>query len=484
MEISWRVDRGELKRKVFVGGSFMLLRQGLSIIISLFGVILLTRLIGPSNYGIYNAVMGIYLFIYYLAQFGVNVYLIRKEGEIENEEYNQAWTFLIFVGLIAILTSEAFVPFIGKWVRLRGFERVAIVIFLCYPFSLANLVPISKLERELNYKRVALIELFAQIIYYSIGLPLALLGSGVWAPVAGWWAQQVFVLTLSSISARYVPKFFFRKEILKNILGYGLSYSISFWIWQFRNLVNPLVVGRFLGAESVGYVALSIRIVEILTFAKGVVWRISIAVMGRLQKEKENLLEVINEGMRIQLLAIFTLVLPFSVVARWIVPLFFGSKWIPVLQIFPFIALSYIVNSVFSLHSSALYTLGKNKEVAIFHAIHIILFAVSSFFFVQFFDLTGYGFGEMTAFISYSVIHIFLVRNIGRVSYFIPFLWLVSLSLPLFQGIFGIYIYLTVLIIFLYPLSRKELFKYSGVLKELIFERLNSLRKEKTIFNS
>ncbi len=479
----YQLGKGELKRKVFLGGSFMLLRQGLSILISLFGVVLMTRWIGPSNYGIYNSGMGIYLFIYYLAQFGVNVYLVRKEGEIEEEEYNQAWTFLIVVGLAAILVSETLIPFIGKWVRLEGFEKVSMVIFLCYPISLANIVPISKLERELNYKRVALIELFAQIIYYAIGLPLAFSGFGVWAPVAGWWAQQIFVVILSSISAKYVPKFYFRADILRNILGYGLSYSISFWIWQFRNLINPLIVGRFLGSSGVGYVALAIRIVEILTFAKGVVWRISIAVMGRLQNERTRILEVINEGMRIQLLAIFSLVLPFSIFAKWIVPLSFGSKWIPVLQIFPFIALSYIVNSAFSLHSSALYTLGKNREVAIFHAIHILLFAGSSLIFIQFFDLIGYGFGEMIAFLSYAVIHIFLVRNVGKVNYSIPFLWLISLSLPLFQESFGIFIYLTILLIFVFPLSRKELLKYSKTLKEIVFERLNSFKKkENTIF--
>lgn len=479
MERFLEIDREELRRKVFVGGSFMLFRQGLSIIISLFGVVLLTRLIGPSNYGIYNAVMGIYLFIYYLTQFGVNVYLVRKEGEIEKEEYDQAWTFLVFIGLIALFISEALIPLIGKWVRLSGFNSVAFVIFLCYPISLANIVPISKLERELNYKRVALIELFAQIIYYAIGLPLAFLGSGVWAPVTGWWAQQVFVVSLSTISAKYKPKIYFRAELMKNMLGYGLSYSISFWIWQFRNLVNPLIVGRFLGAESVGYVALAIRIVEILTFAKGVVWRISIAVMGRLQREKERLLEIINEGMRIQLLAIFSLVLPFSIIAKWIVPLFFGNKWIPVLKIFPFIALAYIVNSVFSLHSSALYTLGKNKEVAIFHGIHITLFAGGTFLFIHNFGLISYGIGELIACLAYVPIHYFLLKNVGKPDYSVPFIWLASLSLPLFKDNLGLFVYLTILLIFVFPSSRKDIIRYSKTLKELFFERIGLIQNKK-----
>jgi PST family polysaccharide transporter len=477
------IAENNLGRKVFVGGSFLLFRQGLSLLISLFGVVLLTRWIGPSNYGLYNAGMGIYLFIYYLIQFGINVYLIRKEGEIKEEEYNTAFSFLILVSILAITFSEALIPFFSKWTRLDGFNRVAMVIFLCYPFSLANLIPISKLERELNYKRVALIELFAQIVYYLIGLPLAFLGAGVWAPVAGWWIQQLSVVSLSSISAKYKPRFYLDKNLLKKMLGYGFSYSISFWIWQFRNLVNPLIVGRFLGANGVGHVALAIRIVEILTFARSVVWRISIAVMGKLQREKERILEVINEGMRIGLLAIFSFVLPFSIISKWIIPLFFGNQWIPVLKIFPFIAMAYIVNSVFSLHSSALYTIGKNKEVAIFHLVHIILFAGSAFILIPHTGLLGYGLGEFSAFLSYAVIHYFILKNFGNPKYSIPFFWLFSLSLPLFHETFGIFVYLTIPFIFVFPKSRKELARYWGILRELIFVRGSStIKKDNSIF--
>ncbi len=470
------IERKELKKKIFTGGSFLLLRQGLSIFISLIGVIILTRLIGPANYGIYSAVMGIYLFIYYFAQFGINVYLIRKEGEIEDEEYNQAFTFLLFAGVFAIVLSELSIPFLNEWLKIKGLGKVAMVIFLCYPISLANLIPISKLERSLNYKSIAFIELFAQIVYYFIGLPLAYLGWGVWAPVSGWWAQQIFVVSLSTVFAKFKPAFAFKHYLLKNMLKYGLSYSLSFWIWQFRNLVNPLIVGRFLGANGVGYVALTIRIVEILTFARGVIWRISIAVMGRLQKERELLLKAINEGIRIQLLTVCPFVLLFSIFAKWIIPLFFGVKWLSVLQIFPFVALSYIVNSVFSLHSSALYTLGKNKEVAIFHVGHIFLFAGGTFLFLPLTGVIGYGIGEIIAFAGYGIIHYFILKNIGRPSYLIPFFWLFSLSMPLFHEKFGIILYLSILLIFALPVSRKELIKYSRNIKELIFERVNSLK--------
>ncbi|MGQ9618649.1 MAG: oligosaccharide flippase family protein [Candidatus Aminicenantia bacterium] len=473
-ESLFNLEKKELKEKIFVGGSFLFFRQGLSIFISLVGVIILTRLIGPTNYGLYNAGMGIYLFIYYLGQLGINVYLVRRR-EIKDEVYNQAFTFLLASGSISLLISQLSIPLLNKWLRLNGFATVATIIFLCYPFSLLNIVPISILERALNYKRVALIELLSQVIYYLLGLPLAYLGLGVWAPVIGWWTQQISVLFLSIISAKYRPKLTFNLPLLKEMLNYGVSYSLSFWIWQLRNLVNPLIVGRFIGASGVGYVALTIRIVEILTFARNVAWRISIAVMGRLQKEKERILDIINEGMRLQLLAICTLVLLFSFFSQWIIPLFFGDKWLPILKILPFIALSYIVNSLFSLHSSALYTIAKNKEVAIFHVIHILLFGAGTYLLVPKIGIIGYGIGETIAFLSYFSIHLFVKANFSTPDYLNPLLWLFSFSLPLFHQYLGKFVFLSIFLAFLIPSSRREISKYLKEIHKLLVQQTNLL---------
>ena len=43
----------------------------------------------------------------------------------------------------------------------------------------------------------------------------------------------------------------------------------------------------------------------------------------------------------------------------------------PALGVFPFIALSYLENSVFNLHASVLYLLQKNWEVTWFNCAHV-----------------------------------------------------------------------------------------------------------------
>jgi PST family polysaccharide transporter len=95
-----------------------------------------------------------------------------------------------------------------------------------------------------------------------------------------------------------------------------------------------------------------------------------------------------------------------------------GERWLPMLRIFPFIASGMIVNSGFSLYSSALYVIGKNREVTLFHIVHLALFAISAWVFILFDGgITGYGYAELTALASYYWIrhalhkHLFAIRE-------------------------------------------------------------------------
>ena len=72
---------------------------------------------------------------------------------------------------------------------------------------------------------------------------------------------------------------------MREMVGYGVNYSGAYWIWQLRDIVNPVIVGKFAGPGAVAFVALTVRLVDALSFLKGVGWRVSLSVLGRMQKE-------------------------------------------------------------------------------------------------------------------------------------------------------------------------------------------------------
>src|SRR5215217_447906 len=356
------------------GGLYLVLRQGLGIVISVVGLILLTRILGPEAYGLWAAAYGIYSYISGLSRWGVDVYLIRRKQEPQPQDYNQAFSLLLLVSLVTSGLAILALPLLDGWVRLEGFGSIGLALFAGLPVALLPLIPSAQLERTLDYRKIALVELSGQTATYVVALPLAYQGLGSWAPVGGLWASQLLTLSLLYWISGYRPRFYWESARVRAMVRYGLGYSASTWIWELHNLVNPLVVSRYAGAEAVGYAALAIRIADQLSFVKQVAWRLSIAALSRLQRNRERLSKAVTEGMSFQIIAVGPFLTGFGLVAPWILPLFFGPRWLPVLEVYPFIALSYLTNAMFTLHSSALYVLQRNWKVAIFHLVYISLF--------------------------------------------------------------------------------------------------------------
>ncbi len=284
-----------LRDQVLRGGTYLIGRMGIGMILTVVGVILLTRTIGPESYGLYAGSLGIYTFLWILLQWGIGVYLIRREGELQDEDYHQAFSLLLLLGVAGAALASLALPLIVRWTEVEGYGPVALALFAGLPVALLRHVPEARLERALNYRRIALIELSAQATFYLTALPLAYQGLGPWAPVAGWWAQQLLAMGLLYRMAAYRPRIHWESARARAMVGYGLGYSASTWVYHSRLLINPLVVGRFAGAEAVGYVALAIRIIDNLGFARAMGWRIAMPALGRLQRERDRLMSALSK---------------------------------------------------------------------------------------------------------------------------------------------------------------------------------------------
>jgi O-antigen/teichoic acid export membrane protein len=154
-----------------------------------------------------------------------------------------------------------------------------------------------------------------------------------------------------------------------------------------------------------------------------VTWRVAMAALAKLDGNRDRLRRSISEGMRLQTFAVGLPLAGFALVAPFVLPLVFGPRWSPSLSVFPFIALSYLSNAMFNLHSSVLYLLQKNWEVTWFHCVHILLFSASAVVLVPRVGFAGYGWAEVVALASYLVIHLFVAREVGSPSYGMAAIW-------------------------------------------------------------
>src|SRR5215212_5884527 len=148
-----------LRARVQRGGIYLTLRQVLGVGVAALGVILLTRAIGPDAYGLYAAAIGIFAYLSAMSAWGVDVYLIRRATEPSPDDYHRAFSFLLLTGLAGTGLALLALPFLDRWMRLEGFVPVAIAVFATLPIHLLGRVPFARLERALDYRSIALVEL-------------------------------------------------------------------------------------------------------------------------------------------------------------------------------------------------------------------------------------------------------------------------------------------------------------------------------------
>jgi PST family polysaccharide transporter len=421
----------ELRQLVLRGSFYLVGRQALALVVSLVGVTILVRQIGPTNYGLYTGAASIAFVLASVGTFGLDVYLVRRERAVTKTDLDQAVTLVAISATVVTTATIALASPVLGLLNLPRFDDPLRILAISLPLTMLQAPMMASLERALNYRTVAIIEMVQQFVYYGSALTLAFLHAGVWSPVVGFIASQAWLFIATYASQRYRPALAWDRHLVRDMLGYGSSYSLSSWLWQIRGLVNPLVVGHFLGAAAVGFVGLAARLVEVTAFVRNAAWRLSIAAFGRVQSDLERFKRVVEEAMGLQTLAVAPLLAAIGSAGPWLVPAVFGQEWEPVVRVFPYIALGMIFQSVFSMETSVLYVVGRGRLVIPVHALHLALFAAGASLCVPRFGIVGFGYGELIALAAYVLLDR-QVRQLFAVSYGEALPWVLAFTPPLF----------------------------------------------------
>ena len=379
-----------MRHRVLSGGLYLAAREGLGIAVRLAGVLALTRLLAPAEFGTYAGAAAIVTFLGYVAQWGTEIFLIRRESEPSKRLYDEVFTFLL------ISTAAAGALALGAALAAHATAGVDIgpfaVMLIALPLNALWAPAQAKIERAFRFRAMAVLELGGDVVLYATSVGLVLFaGAGLWGPVTGYVAWQGFLLAASYGMARYQPAIALSRASAREIAGFGLTFSAASWIERGREVVNPLVVGPVLGAAAVGYVAVALRLGDTLSFATRATWRVAIAALGRVQSDLGRVRRALEEGMVLQALAAGTVLGGFSLIADEAVPIIFGERWTPALDVFPFVAAAYLVMATFALHNSLLYVLQRNQRVAAINALRLASLAGLSAALLPLLGIAGFG---------------------------------------------------------------------------------------------
>jgi PST family polysaccharide transporter len=204
-----------------------------------------------------------------------------------------------------------------------------------------------------------------------------------------------------------------------------------------RMLVSPLIVAPLTDARTVGCVALAVRIGDMLSFLRPITARVVTAGLARIQDERERFRRVIEEGMRLYVLAFGSVLLAFALGGLPILARFFGPEWELVGRLYPFIAVGALADALFQMPTAALHVLRRSWVVAALAAVRLALLAGAAAVLIQGWGGMGRGWAEIVALAGYGATHARMMEILGPLEYRDAALWTAAIAVGLFTPAVG-----------------------------------------------
>lgn len=319
----------DLKSKVMTSLSWTASTKLLGQILTWAITILVIRILSPQDYGLVS-MAGVFVYIFVLInELGLGAALVQV-AKVDPKMVRQTLglvylvNFLLFAGLV--LCAPLIAEFYGE-PRLTAIVRVSSLQFVLSAFSI---IPRSMLQRNLDYKRLGLIDLAGAVAGSVTTLAIAWLGGGVWGLVIG---SLVIVgvksAALMAFSPRVgLPDFTFRG--MGRILHFGALVTLERVLWFASSNADILIVGKLLGKDLLGFYSVGMELASLpVSKISDIISQVAFSAFARIQEEKEKVAGYFIKACRILSLVSFPVFVGIAAVSEEIVLTFLGDKWAP-----------------------------------------------------------------------------------------------------------------------------------------------------------
>jgi len=308
-----------------------------------FGVqMILARLLLPSDFGLI-AMINIFIAVgQTLSDSGMTSSLIRNKENSE-KDYGTVFITNFFVSLLLYLIIFFTAPFIAQFYDQKILTSILRVYALVYVISSFSVVQIARFTKELKFKDQFKYQLPSVICGACAGIIMAFLDYGVWSLVGLNIVQALTFSLFLLIFYSWKPKLVFEKDTFKYHFNFGYKLTLSGLLDTIYLNLYKVIIGKKFSITSVGYFsqADSLRLFPINQLSS-VLNKVTFPLFASIGNDDEKLKRAYRSSVRLVLSVSAALMLILILVAKPLILLVFGAKWLPSVPYFQILCVASI----------------------------------------------------------------------------------------------------------------------------------------------
>jgi O-antigen/teichoic acid export membrane protein len=317
-------------------------RQGTQLITT----VILAHLLSPSDFGLAGMAMVVIGFVNIFKDLGTAAAVIQRK-ELSDTLLSTVFWVNVSFGLLATFLLFLAAPLGAYFYREPRVVAVLQILSISFFISCLGILHQALLERTLSFNTLAKLETVSVLVGSLVGIGLAFARAGVWSLVF----QSLITVSVNTfllwLSSPWRPHWGFRWSEVKTISAFSLNLTgFSIFNYFARN-ADYLLIGRYLGAQDLGYYTLAYRILLFpLQNITAVVGRVMYPVLSTMQEDNQRFNSAYLKVNGAIAFITFPLMAGLLAVAEPFVLTFFGEKWQPLVLLIMIFAPVGMIQSI------------------------------------------------------------------------------------------------------------------------------------------
>jgi O-antigen/teichoic acid export membrane protein len=319
-ELRRRTLRGTIVTAAFLAGiDGLVLVQGLVV----------TRLLGPRDIGLYGVVSTTVMSLIALKRVGVDELFVQQDQPDQEREFQYAFTLELGLSVLMCLVILVLSPLIAA--VYRDDRLVALMASLAYlPIAFALQSPLWVFFRRMDYARQRALQAIQPVVGFVVTVPLAAATDlGVWSLIVGQVAGYVVAVAVTLRVAPYRLALRYDREVARRYLRFSGPIMLTIVATIVIAQGQILMIKLHDGLAAAGFITLAVTLTRYIDRADQIVTATIYPAICAIQGQRRALTEMYLKSNRATLLWVLPYAVGVVLFAPDLVHFVLGPRWAP-----------------------------------------------------------------------------------------------------------------------------------------------------------
>ncbi|WP_166427898.1 lipopolysaccharide biosynthesis protein [Chryseobacterium lacus] len=322
--------------------------------------IILARLLTPTDFGIVG-MLGIFISLSQsFAQSGMAYGLIQKKNRNEID-YSTVFVFNLVVSICLYGILFLCAPWVAAFYEREELTFLTRVLAIVIVISSAGLVQNVIMRINIDFKKIAKINIISVLVSGIISVSLAYAGIGLWAIIIQILLNSFITVILSWFYSSWRPLPIFSMQSFRELFGFGYKLLLSSILATTMDNIYKIFIGKLFAPAQLGYYTQAKQYSDSSSGTlTSIVQSVSFPLLAKLQNDPATFLTVFRRILFYSSLLIFPVMSLLAISAEPLFRVILTEKWLPAVPFFQILCFARIMYPLSALNMNSLIALGRS----------------------------------------------------------------------------------------------------------------------------